>query len=168
MKLDATNVGCRAVAGTATARRIDAAAAAAGAPFQRAARLKKIGGLPAGFADRPADWSERRRERAGIKPARGTRGRPLTAAFEEALLFIPPFLARRLLYQQPAKMSSDEEHEVPQFQSADAGSSTTYPMQAGSIRKNMYIVIKGRPCKVRARATAGHTAALAAAPAPLP
>ena len=42
---------------------------------------------------------------------------------------------------------SDEEH---QFESkADAGASKTYPQQAGTIRKNGYIVIKGRPCKVR-------------------
>ncbi|KAG0475739.1 hypothetical protein HPP92_015425 [Vanilla planifolia] len=41
---------------------------------------------------------------------------------------------------------SDEEHH---FESkADAGASKTYPQQAGSIRKNGYVVIKGRPCKV--------------------
>ncbi|KAL9273148.1 Eukaryotic translation initiation factor 5A-2-like protein [Drosera capensis] len=31
---------------------------------------------------------------------------------------------------------------------ADSGASKTYPQQAGTIRKNGYIVIKGRPCKV--------------------
>ena len=36
-----------------------------------------------------------------------------------------------------------------QFESADAGASTTFPMQAGNIRKNGHIVIKNRPCKVR-------------------
>ncbi|CAN6549219.1 unnamed protein product [Malus baccata var. baccata] len=41
---------------------------------------------------------------------------------------------------------SDEEHH---FESkADAGASKTYPQQAGTIRKNGYIVIKARPCKV--------------------
>ncbi|KAG1342019.1 eukaryotic translation initiation factor 5A [Cocos nucifera] len=41
---------------------------------------------------------------------------------------------------------SDEEHH---FESkADAGASKTFPQQAGAIRKNGYIVIKGRPCKV--------------------
>ncbi|KAL6199156.1 hypothetical protein ACLB2K_028943 [Fragaria x ananassa] len=41
---------------------------------------------------------------------------------------------------------SDEEH---QFESkADAGASKTYPQQAGTIRKNGYIVIKARPCKI--------------------
>ncbi|KAF7151524.1 hypothetical protein RHSIM_Rhsim02G0213300 [Rhododendron simsii] len=41
---------------------------------------------------------------------------------------------------------SDEEHH---FESkADAGASKTFPQQAGTIRKNGYIVIKGRPCKI--------------------
>jgi translation initiation factor 5A len=44
-------------------------------------------------------------------------------------------------------MSDDEHHDV-HFESADAGASTTYPQQAGTIRKNGFIVIKGRPCKV--------------------
>ncbi|KAG7667791.1 hypothetical protein KSW81_005711 [Nannochloris sp. 'desiccata'] len=44
-------------------------------------------------------------------------------------------------------MSDDEHHDV-HFESADAGASKTYPMQAGSIRKNGHIVIKNRPCKV--------------------
>lgn len=43
---------------------------------------------------------------------------------------------------------SDEEHDV-HFDNADAGASTTYPQQAGTIRKNGFIVIKGRPCKVK-------------------
>ncbi|CAL5077426.1 unnamed protein product [Urochloa decumbens] len=40
---------------------------------------------------------------------------------------------------------SDEEHH---FESSDAGASKTYPQQAGTIRKNGFIVIKNRPCKV--------------------
>ncbi|WPT13352.1 Eukaryotic translation initiation factor 5A-1 [Picochlorum sp. SENEW3] len=44
-------------------------------------------------------------------------------------------------------MSDDEHHDV-HFESTDSGASKTFPMQAGSIRKNGYIVIKGRPCKV--------------------
>lgn len=39
-----------------------------------------------------------------------------------------------------------EEHET--FESADAGASLTYPTQAGTIRKNGFILIKNRPCKV--------------------
>lgn len=40
------------------------------------------------------------------------------------------------------------DHEVETFESADAGASTTYPQQAGTIRKNGYICINNRPCKV--------------------
>lgn len=39
-----------------------------------------------------------------------------------------------------------EEHET--FESSDSGASLTYPQQAGAIRKNGFIVIKDRPCKV--------------------
>ncbi|RRT55962.1 hypothetical protein GW17_00020070 [Ensete ventricosum] len=50
---------------------------------------------------------------------------------------------------------SDEEHH---FESkADAGASKTYPQQAGTIRKNGYIVIKGRPCKVSLLTENGNT-----------
>ncbi|KAG5390889.1 hypothetical protein IGI04_032430 [Brassica rapa subsp. trilocularis] len=40
---------------------------------------------------------------------------------------------------------SDEEHHV---ELSDDGEPMTYPQQAGTIRENGYIVIKGRPCKV--------------------
>lgn len=40
------------------------------------------------------------------------------------------------------------DHEEELFESGDAGASLTYPQQAGSIRKNGFMVIKGRPCKV--------------------
>lgn len=40
------------------------------------------------------------------------------------------------------------EHEHETFESVDAGASLTYPQQAGTIRKNAYIVINNRPCKV--------------------
>lgn len=41
---------------------------------------------------------------------------------------------------------SDEEHHFDQ--TADSGASKTFPQQAGTVRKNGYLVIKGRPCKV--------------------
>ena len=43
-------------------------------------------------------------------------------------------------------MSDDE--DVEQFETADSGASTTYPMQAGNVRKGGFMVIKGRPTKV--------------------
>jgi len=41
-------------------------------------------------------------------------------------------------------MSDDE----PTFETANAGASTTYPQQAGELRKGSYVMIKGHPCKV--------------------
>jgi len=40
-------------------------------------------------------------------------------------------------------MSDDE----PTFETADAGSSHTFPQQAGEIRKGSHLMIKGKPCK---------------------
>jgi translation initiation factor 5A len=43
----------------------------------------------------------------------------------------------------------DGVHEADlQFEHADAGASTTYPMEAGKVRKGGHLVIRGRPCKV--------------------
>jgi len=35
-----------------------------------------------------------------------------------------------------------------EFQSASAGASATYPVQCSALRKNGYVMIKDRPCKV--------------------
>merc|ERR1712193_2423 len=35
-----------------------------------------------------------------------------------------------------------------EFDTADAGSSDTYPTQAGELRKGSHVMIKGHPCKV--------------------
>jgi len=40
-----------------------------------------------------------------------------------------------------------------QHQSANSGASTTYPVQCSSLRKNGFVMIKGRPCKVMEMST---------------
>ena len=42
-------------------------------------------------------------------------------------------------------MADDDE---PTFEKTDAGSSLTYPMQCGELRKGSNVMIKGKPCKV--------------------
>lgn len=51
-----------------------------------------------------------------------------------------------------------EVHEADlEFENTDAGASTTYPTEAGKVRKGGHLVIRGRPCKARPLIASMHS-----------